>query len=227
MLLADDRGSGNSLLQALNVSVGFDGRTIADLYAYEKNPSFPLLSNFSPNPFSDNVSVVILNHPSFLDIRGVRQVRVLASSSPFAFIDVQGTGEPAQNESVDSYPIMAYTHLGAGALILISDPGMFINEMIGLHSNLQLFRNIVRADGGALLFDVTHVANAPITNTHVLVRNALDGFVRFAGGNLYFQATIIILILAVTMLFRPRRQNRVKKGDSHVLYSPHRLNLTI
>ncbi|MGD0176599.1 MAG: DUF4350 domain-containing protein [Candidatus Bathyarchaeia archaeon] len=211
VLLADDFGSGNSLLEELNVSARFAGKPLADLYAYSKNPSFPLVSGFSHSPLSDNVSVVILDHPSFLDIRDSRQVTILASSSPFSFIDVQGNGKPAQNESVNSYPVIAYAHVGAGSLVLIADASMFINEMIGLYDNTRLFANVVKAGGSSLVFDIAHLANAPLTGMRLMMKNSLDGLIRFAQASIYLQVLIVVLVVAVSLPFQLVRQAKRRK----------------
>lgn len=201
VLLADDTGSGNSLLEELNVSVRFAGDALADLYPYDRNPSFPLVTHFSPGPLSNNVSIVILNHPSFLRILDSSGVMVLASSSPFSFVDMSGNGKPAPNESVNSYPIIAYTHIGNGSLILASNAGMFTNEMIDLHDNMRLFENVAR-DRGSLLVDVAHLANAPLTKLHLAVKNDIDWF---AQSSLYIQAILVILILAAALPIRSLR----------------------
>ena len=211
VLLADDFGSGNSLLEELNVSVRFAGKPLADIYAYSRNPNFPLVSGFFPSPLSDSVSVVILDHPSFLQIGDPSQATVLASSSPFSFIDVQGSGKPAQNESVDSYPVMAYTHVGSGSLVLVADSGMFINEMIGLYDNMRLFENVVRAGGGYLILDVAHLANAPLTNTRLTVKNTVDGLIRFAQASIYVQALLVLLVLIVSLPLQLLRRAKRRK----------------
>jgi len=219
VLLADDFGSGNSLLQELNVSVRFAGKPLADLYAYSKNPSFPLVSDFEPSPISHNVSVVVLDHSSFLEVGNSSQVTVLASSSSFSFIDVQGNGRPAQNESINSYPVMAYTHIGPGSLVLIADSGMFINEMIGLYDNLRLFENVVRASGAFLVFDLAHLANAPLTNMRLLVRNTVGRLIGFAQASMYVQGLLVLLVLLVSLpIQRLRRANR--RRVTVTLYTP-------
>lgn len=211
VLLADDFGSGNSLLEELNVSARFAGKPLADLYAYSKNPTFPLVSGFSNSALSDNVSVAILDHPSFLDIRDSSQITVLASSSPFSFIDVQGDGKPAQNESINSYPVIALVHVGTGSLVLVANAGMFLNEMIDLYDNARLFANVVRAGGGSLLFDVAHLANAPLTSTRIMIKNSLDAFIRFAQASTYFQALVVVLVVAASLPFQLVRLAKRRK----------------
>ena len=211
VLLADDFGSGNSLLEELNVSARFAGKPLADLYAYSKNPTFPLVSGFSNSALSDNVSVAIFDHPSFLDIRDSSQVTVLASSSPFSFVDVQGNGKPAQNESINSYPVIALAHVGTGSLVLVANAGMFINEMIGLYDNVRLFANVMKAGGVSLLFDVAHLANAPLTSTRLMIKNSLDGFIRFAHASTYLQVLLVVLLFAASLPLQLVRQAKRRK----------------
>jgi hypothetical protein len=212
VLLADDFGSGNSLLEELNVSARFAGKPLADLYAYSKGPAFPLANVFSNSSVLDNASVVILDHPSFLDIGDSSQVTVLASSSPFSFIDLQGNGKPVQNESVRSYPVIAYVHVGAGSLVLISDASMFINEMIGLYDNSRLFASILKIGGGSLLFDVAHLSHAPLTNMRLAIKDYLGGLARFARANIYLQAGLVVLIFALSLPFHLVRRVRRRKA---------------
>jgi hypothetical protein len=209
VLLADDYGSGNSLLQQLNLSVRFSGKPLAGLYYYSKSPNFPITSDFYSSPLTANVTSVLLDHPSYLEINNTSQVTTLATTSPFSFIDVQGNGEPTQNESIRAYPLMAYTHLGSGIIIVISDSTIFINEIVGFYDNIRLFENVI-GQNKLLVFDVGHLANAPLTNTRIILRNVFDGVSSLVRGSVYVQALLVVLVLIVTLPFE--LFNVIKRG---------------
>ena len=197
VLLADDFGTGNSLLEALNVPARFSGKPIADLLYYSKDPSFPLIIDFLPGPISMNVTVLMLNHPSYIDIRNSSQVTRLASSSSFSFLDLNGDRRPTANETINSYPVLASARIGKGSIVLVSDPNMFVNEMIDLHDNMQLFRNILKMGQDTLFFDVTHLAKAPLTNERMTLRDAINSIRDLA---IYSQNSMYIQSLVVTVL---------------------------
>jgi hypothetical protein len=220
VLLADDFGTGNELLKDLNVSVRFADRPLADIYYYSRSPIFPLVSDFSPSTYTTNVSVVILDHPSFLEIGNSSQVTTLASSSPFSFIDAKGNGRPAANDSIRSYPVMAHAYVGTGSLVLISDSSVFINEIVGLYDNMRLFENIIDMGDGSTVFDVSHLANAPLSNTRITLRNALEELTGFVRESIYIQALLVAFVLLVSLPYELFKLiKRREKSDSHVLYT--------
>lgn len=214
VLVADDFGTGNSLLQRLSIGARFSGKPLADLYYYSKSPTFPVISDFSPNSLTENVSTVILNRPSFLEIDNSSQVTTFASSSPFSFIDLTVENMPLANETIDSYPVMVNAKIGRGTLILISDPSMFVNDMIDLHDNMQLLRNLLGIDHGSLFFDVGHLSRAPLTDWRIVLRGAIDSVRVFLfphEGRMYVQSVIVALALGVVFSFELIRLRRSKR----------------
>jgi hypothetical protein len=214
VLLADDFGTGNTLLKGLNVSAQFSGKPLADLYYYSKAPRFPLIGAFSPSPITANVTTVVLNRPSYIDIANSSLVTKLASSSPFSFVDLSGNGRPSPNETINSYPVMAAAKIGRGTLILISDPSMFVNDMIDLNDNMQLFRNLIGIGHGSLFFDVVHLSRAPLTDWRIMLKGVIDSFrlsLFSSESNRYVQPIIVILALGLVFsveLIRVRRSKR-------------------
>jgi hypothetical protein len=215
VLLADDFGTGNSLLGALNVSALFSKKPLADLYYYSRDHSFPLITDFSPNPATGNLTMIVLNRPSYIELGNSSQVTRLASSSPFSFIDLSGENRPLANETIDSYPVMAGAKIGSGTLVLVSDPSMFVNEMIDLYDNMQLFRNLLGIGHGSLFFDVAHLSRAPLTDWRIMLKGALDSvhvFVFSSENHIYVQSIIVAfalgLVFSLELIRRRKRQWR-------------------
>jgi hypothetical protein len=200
VLLADDFGTGNSLLEALNVSARFSRKALADLYFYSKNPGFPIIVDFSASPVTEHVSSILLDHPSFINITNTSTVVKLASSSPFSFIDLNGQNQPTANETVDSYPVMASTRIGRGLMVLIADPSMFINNVIDLYDNMKFFQNLARVGNESLIFDIEHLANAPLTNWRIMLRENFNNFGGLVRGNVYV-TVLVLTVLVLTFSF--------------------------
>ena len=131
VLLADDFGSGNNLLEQLDSPVRFSGQLLLDL-SFEKSAYFATLFEFSnhSHPLVANVSHVLGNYPSSLVLEtNVTNVTVLVVSTEMSWLDTNVNGQRDPGEVNGSFPILAIQHYGAGTLVLFSDPSLFINSM--------------------------------------------------------------------------------------------------
>jgi len=218
VLLADDFGTGNTLLQGLNISARFSGKGLSDLYYYEKQPSFPLIYNFAPSQVTANVTSLILNRPSYIELQNnSANLTQLGFSSLFSFIDLHGDNKPSPNETLDSYLIMASVFVGGGELILISDPSMFNNQMITLHDNRRLFMNILEMGDGSLMFDLAHLQKAPLTDWRTTLKvdlhSARTGFLANPRIS-YIAATLSALAVLTFFLYSVKASKRKHRKSS-------------
>jgi hypothetical protein len=211
VLLADDFGTGNSLLKELDVSARFSGEPLADLYYYSKNPDFPIITDFSPSPATENLSAIVLDRPSYITVGNSSLVTEIGFSSPFSFIDPAGNGKPLANETIDSYTVMATVRIGSGILLLAADPSMFINDMIGLFDNMRLFQNALKMSDGSVIFDTGHLAKAPLTDWRITLK---EGFasLRLGKTGVYLPG-VVVAVLALTFSFQLLREIRAN-GNS-------------
>jgi hypothetical protein len=209
VLLADDFGTGNSLLEGLNVSARFSNQPLADLYYYSKNPDFPIITDFSPNSATDNLSAIVLDRPSYINTGNSSSVTKIGSSSPFSFTDPSGNGRPSTNETINSYTVLATVRIGTGLLLLVADPSMFINDMIGLYDNVRLFQNALKMGDGSVLFDTAHLTRAPLTDWRIILRDRFDSL-RLGKTSIYLSAVLVaMLVLAFSFqILRQTRRNR-------------------
>lgn len=209
VLLADHFGTGNSLLEALNESALFSKKPLADLYYYSKNPSFPVVTHFYPSPVTSNLTAIVLDHPSFIEMGNSSSATAIGWSSPFSFIDSGGQGKPSANETVRSYLVMAIAKIGKGTLLLVADPSMFINDVIGVYDNMRLFQNVVKMGDGSVIFDTAHLANAPLTNWRIMLKDGFDSLRLGKEGTYIPLLAVVILVLGFSFeLIRLRRRNR-------------------
>ncbi len=212
VLLADDFGTGNGLLQSLNVSARFSGQPIADPYFYSKTPSFPLVSDFVPDPLSSNITALILDHPSYIEIPNSSLVKVVALSSPFSFIDLHNNGTLSPNENTQAYPIIATTHIGAGLLVLVANANMFANELINLFNNQIFFRNLMKIAPGTTVFDLSHLKSALLTNSRITFRKEFDSSVTVLQSTLVQGLVAIGLLLVFAGAFPAMTRPRKTRG---------------
>jgi len=131
VLLADDFGSGNSLLEQIESPVRFSAAMLLDL-SFEKRACFATLFEFrnQSHPLVANVSHILGNYPSSLVVpTNVTNVTVLVVSTERSWLDTTVNGKQDAGEENSSFPILAIQDYGAGTLVLFSDPSLFINSM--------------------------------------------------------------------------------------------------
>jgi len=213
VLLADDTGSGNSLLQSLNVSARFARTTISDLYFYSKQPIYPLISGFAPSPVTRSLTLILMDHPSYIQIMDNRTVNELAYSSPFTFIDNYGNGTISQKESTQSYPVMASTQIGNGLLVLVSNAAVFANGAIGFFNNTQLFRNLLNMAGGSATIDITHLNRAPLSDLRSIFRTDVETLVPPLRSTLVRTLTTAALVLVFSAAFIQRMRTSTRSTN--------------
>lgn len=141
LLLADDFGTGNSLLEGMNATSRFSRNLVVDL-AYEKQPEFSVLFDIDQDPLTNNVSTLLLNYPSSL-IVDAASTTTIARSSIASWLDVNGNRLQEWGEPRGPFPVIAREGLGAGSIILVSDPSVFINGMREYMDNAVLANNTI------------------------------------------------------------------------------------
>jgi len=154
IILADDFGTGNDVLEQLGVSERFSGELLIDL-SFEKAGTFPVTYK---GTFGD--MRLLLNHPS--SIQGATDP--LITSSPSSFLDSNENGIHDDGESMGVRTIASRVAVGDGMVYLVSDPSIFINDMLGRYDNEAVcFDLLAMAEGASarsLYVDEAHFAKA-------------------------------------------------------------------
>ena len=119
---------------------------------------------------------------------------VVAYSSTFSFLDVNGDGSWNNNEPNGPFPVVAYNALGQGIVVAIADPSLMINGMIGLDNNLQLINNVVSIQGGSpkIFVDQSHLPKEPLDDAKANIA-VVYGAVSSPVGTLSLIAVILVL----------------------------------
>ncbi len=157
LLIADDTGRVNSLTSNLDITI-VDGQLYDE--TFKDHPDLVAIDDVDLEFFS---GFLLLNRPSsviFSDGRG------MVRTSPSSWVDRNGNGvmdnlSTAQGEapgpryiSVISDPDFRVS--GSGTMIVISDPSLFMNHMIGEEDNMEFIMSLVGyllPDGGKVIFD--------------------------------------------------------------------------
>ena len=157
LLLADDFGTGNSLLEGMEAKTRFSEDLVVDL-AYEKQPEFSVLFDIDQDPMTNNVSTLLLNYPSSLVI-DASTTTPIASSSIASWLDVNGNRQQEWGEPRGPFPMIAKESLGSGLIMLVSDPSVFINGMREYMDNSVFANNTINqvcAARESVYFDESH-----------------------------------------------------------------------
>jgi hypothetical protein len=106
-------------------------------------------------------------------------------------LDENQNGEWDEGEPKGPLPIIANFKIGKGELVLISDPSILINSMLGMDNNQQFLENIAQ---GQVFIDQSHLPEVALDEakgTLKVTRNALAT----VGGTLGLIALILVLAL--------------------------------
>jgi hypothetical protein len=162
LILADDYGYGNRVLEYLGLSPRFAGDALLDPLVNYKNKQFPRITRLQPDVLTEHTDNLVFNHATGL--ANVAGAEVLALSSPFSFLDANGNGVPEDNEPSGPLPVISRQPLGDGQVILISDPSLFINGMDIFEGNATLIQNIA-ATTDTLYIDQSHLTQSELHRT--------------------------------------------------------------
>ena len=160
LVLADDFGTGNQLLESLGLSSRFEGGLLYDPVFHYKNSLMPIIVTSNQS----TVSSVVLNFATTLD---VEEQYVVLRSSPLSYTVDEMDSNPTE---FVSYPIMARVGLPDldGTIVLISDSSLFINSMIDRGDNLALLDSLTR---GNTIIDEAHSTQSLLSRFKFVLAN--------------------------------------------------------
>ena len=219
IVIADNSGSGNQLLALLGLPARFDGRLLADSLFYRKQAFFPVSTDLPSSPYSTGVNELVLDYATVLNVTGQGKASVLASSSPFSFLDVNRDGIKGPDEPSGPFPVLAELSIGKGSVILFTSPASLANGLIHEGDNSALMKNIIQlasqpTRAATLLLDETHLAPSPFTPAKVFARGFVTSITNGDTGLMgkLGLATLAIGIMAVRFAVRkPTPETKTSK----------------
>lgn len=158
LLLAEDSGAySNDLLAGIGAETRIDGRLLRDERYNYRSPAMPVATNVSNHMFTQDVNGLTLNYGTAVRPNGAT---VLATTSGFAYQDVNRNGQIDPGESLDTYPVATVEQVDDGRIIVVGDPSLFINTMLDRPGN-QAFVRAVFSEYERVLLDYSHAGGLP------------------------------------------------------------------
>ena len=219
LVLANNFGNGNAVLSGLGVlgEARFNGSLLEDNVSKGVNAALPLITDVTASGLTAGVHELYFNYGTALDVSGTN-VTVLARSAPTSYLLAPGGGNATVNATTGAHPVLATLDYGNGRIVLLSDPSVFSNDMLGQADNQQLltsmFANLTGGNTAVpIMFDESHFASPPVFSLLYDRINA-DDTVKYTVVVL-FSAAFIIGINA-TALVRRRQRNDMGPAPNEV-----------
>lgn len=158
LLVAEDfGGQTNPLLAEVGAKARVDGRPLRDEREYYESPAMPVADNVSNHSLARNASALTLNRASVVRPNGAT---VLVRTSPYAYLDANGSETLDERETLDSYPVATVERVGEGRVVVLGDPSVFINAMLDRSGNRAFVQGVFAAHERVVL-DYSHAEQLP------------------------------------------------------------------
>ncbi|MFC7224085.1 DUF4350 domain-containing protein [Halalkalicoccus sp. GCM10025322] len=157
VVIADDIGTTNQLLQEIGASTRIDGTPLRDERNYHRSPALPVATRTADHPYVAESESFTLNHGSALDPNGAD---VLIQSSEYSYLDQNRNEQFDGNEAIASHPVMTIEEVGDGQVIVISDTSALINVMLERPGNRAFVQQLFDAHDRVLI-DQSHAGDLP------------------------------------------------------------------
>ena len=196
VILGDDYGTGNTLLEGLGVDVRFSGLLLMDALFKDKNSLMPRILHFSPSSYILGIGKLTLNYPTVLNY--TEDVTVLAWSTPYSYL-ADTPQSQTENSPVGPFPVIANVKMGEGNLFLISDSSLFINSMLEREDNMALLRGLAI---GEVYLDETHSQPSRLTHFKMYL-GQIYSVVRMT--EIRYGLTFLLVVVAVKVKLGSRK----------------------
>lgn len=195
LVLMDDYGYGNEVLEKFNADVRFMEGMLVDPIFYYKNSRLPVIRRFEF--YLTGLEKIYFNHASALNVTD--NVKVLGWSSLFSYLDENFNGVYDSGEPKGPFPVIVEFSYGRGKVIVISDPSIGINSMINLGDNLVFFEKI--CEGRSVVIDQSHI---PV-NTHFILKAEFTSVLNYVSKKPILTIFILLMSLGLAFIVLRRR----------------------
>lgn len=196
VILADEIGFGNTLLEKLNLTLRIDGNLVLDPLFKERNSRLPRARYISDT----HTLEIILDYASI--IHGCK--KPILQTTSYSYLDRNMNNEWDPGEEKGPFAVGCIIKLGDGELVLFSDSSLFINSIIRLGSNRDLLLNIIK--DRKVLVDSTHWSQTIFTTSKSIIVQTLKIF-----NSLEARYALIISAIAIVAKFTPARGETMEK----------------
>jgi len=239
IIIADDFGHGNSFwVEATNYDFDDINMRFGDKQLYDpnyiKNTKFVKVNATILS--SPNIYNLILNEPAALDMPltyNPRYYNIItsASSSDEAWLDENNNGVRDPRELKGAYHVIArFTgEEYKGRAVVISDPGLFINDNWGRLNNSRFVLDLLYVlipDGGEVIFDESrHINQEPLENSRRIMYSGLVFFTSTIWSVIVMAIVVISFTIFIGVKLKPqnvwRNSNLLNKKYFNILNYPY------
>jgi len=204
LLLMDDYGYGNDILEYLGMDARFSNIPLLDPLFCFKNQWMPKITDFAGNIANQELEVVILNNATTLT--GLSRAETLAYSSGASYLDSNENESQSDNEPAGPFSVAGILSVEKGLVILVSDPSVMISGMIGRDDNFRFIHSLVYMKGEpeSFLIDRSHLSKTPLDTSKI----SLAG-IREIVANPYTLVGVIALVFVVLSTYTIRKGETV------------------
>jgi len=197
LLLADDFGSGNQVLEALGLQIRFSSNALVDPYLSYRNKWFPRITDLAPDLAQAGVKSIVLNHASGLE--GTGPYEVLARSSDTSLLVETDTDT---SDVSGPFPVAVRARLDRGTVFVISDSSILTSGMLSIEDNALFIKSLISHAGEntEVLIDSSHLNKAPLDRA----RHAWE-ITRDRLAVPYLQVLLVGAVLALTTILLWRK----------------------
>ncbi len=162
LLLADDFGYGNTVLDHLGLETRFSGQPLLDPLLCYKNQWLPRITDFSDDFHEAGITALVLNHGTAL--LDVSEESCIAWSSESSFLDLDRNGKSGSNDINGPLAVAARYSIGKGTVLGLSDPSILINSMADRDDNRAFIDHILSSHGTGkrITIDTSRLPKAPL-----------------------------------------------------------------
>ncbi|MEA3558271.1 MAG: DUF4350 domain-containing protein [Candidatus Thermoplasmatota archaeon] len=212
LLLADDVGTGNSLLGYLNTSSRISNDIMMDL-SYMKKGEFAVTLDMAPHPITENLTHLLMNYPSTI-IPGISAVSIINSSGT-SWLDTIRNERIDPEETEGPFPILTIEDYGNGELLLLSEPSLLINQMKDQMDNGPFASDLINyiSEGRkTIVIDESHrdLAN-PVQLANIFITDTSPG------EKVGIMTAVIAIFIIVSSPLPKRTLSLIQKGTSRIL----------
>lgn len=202
LFLADDFGTANDLLGGLNTSSRISGEIMLDL-SFNIRGNFSVLADFRDHSVTNNISLLITSNPSV--VRPGENAVSIVNSSRSSWIDLDQDERMDDDEDRGPFPILTIEKYGKGVLVLLSDPSILINGMLGIPDtdNSRFVDNLME-------YLSRDKDNVVIDESHRDLTNPVHMMGRFIGGfEPVHKIGILVVITGAFIVFEAPLRGRI------------------
>jgi len=150
LLLADDFGSGNSLLRAMGSSIVIRPGNLSSVDRAYADAGMVVAYPAGNTGYLPAGSALVLDRAASLT-----GGEPLLATTIFSWVDETPDGKLTEGEVLGRYTVMAQEKIGTGTLMVLADPSIFVNGMNGVSPANRLFREKIEKSPAPLLVDTS------------------------------------------------------------------------